>query len=190
MGHTKSEDVQYATGEEWRAITNSFSKNEGLGKVEVTLSCGCLGGEKKAKFCKEQYCIENWNVRSMNQGKFDVVQQEIARMNIDILGISELKWTGTGEINSGHYYIYYCGQESLKRSGVALIVTKSLKCSIGVKFKNDRMILICFQGKPFNITAIQINATNTDAEEDEFDQFYEDLQQLLELTTKKKSFSS
>ena len=131
--------------------------------------------ERKARFCKEQYCIENWNVRSMNQGKFGVVQQEIARMNIDILGISELKWTGTGEINSGHYYIYYCGQESLKRSGVTLIFTKSLQCSIGVKFKNDRMILVCFQGKSFNITAIQINATNTDAEEAEFDQFYEDL---------------
>ena len=111
----------------------------------------------------------------MNQGKFDVVQQEIEIMNIAILGISELKWTRTGEINSGHYYIYHCGQESLKRIGVALIVTKSLKCSTGFKFKNDRMILVCFQGKPFNITAIQINATNTDAEEAEFDQFYEDL---------------
>ena len=78
----------------------------------------------KAQCCKEQYCIGTWNVRSMNQGKLEVVKQEIARVNIDILGISELKWTGMGEFNSDDHYIYYCGQESLRRNGVAIMVSK------------------------------------------------------------------
>ena len=83
----------------------------------------------KARCYKEQYCIGTWNVRSMNQGKFEVVKQEMARVNFDILGISELKWTGMGELNSDDHYIYYYGQESLRRNGIAIIVNKSLKCS-------------------------------------------------------------
>ena len=80
--------------------------------------------KSKVRCCKEQYCIGTWNVRSMNQGKLEVVKQEMARVNIDILGVSELKWTGMGEFNSDDHYIYYCGQESLRRNGVALIVNK------------------------------------------------------------------
>ena len=87
------------------------------------------GGGSKVQCCKEQYCVGNWNVSSMNQGKLEVVKQERSRVNIDILGISELKWTGMGEFNSDDHYIYYCGQESLRRKGVALIVNKSPKCS-------------------------------------------------------------
>ena len=83
----------------------------------------------KLQCCKEQYCIRTWNVRSMNQGKLEMVKQEMARVNTDILGISELKWTGLGEFNSDDHYIYYRGQESLRRNGVAIIVNKSLKCS-------------------------------------------------------------
>ena len=82
------------------------------------------GDRSKVRCCKEQYCIGTWNVRSMNQGKLEVVKQEIARVNVDILGISELKWTGMGEFNSDDHYIYYCGQESLRRNGVAIMVTK------------------------------------------------------------------
>ena len=82
------------------------------------------GDRSKVQYCKEQYCIRTWNVRSMNQGKLEVVKQEMARVNIDILGISKLKWTGMGEFNSDHHYIYYCGQESLRRNGVAIIVNK------------------------------------------------------------------
>ena len=113
------------------------------------------GGETKVQCCKEQYCTGTWNVRSMNQGKLDVVKQEMARVNINILGISELKWTGMGEFNSDDHHINYCGQESLQRNGVALIVNKRvwnavLECNL----KNDRMILVRFQGKPFNITVI------------------------------------
>ena len=84
------------------------------------------GGESKIRCYKEQHCIGAWNVRSMNQGKLEVVKQEMARVNVDILGISELKWTGMGEFNSDDHYIYYCGQESLRRNGVALIVNKNV----------------------------------------------------------------
>ena len=82
------------------------------------------GDRSKVRCCKEQYCIGTWNVRSMNQGKLEVVKQEMARVNVDILGISELKWTGMGEFNSDDHYIYYCGQDSLRRNGVAIMVTK------------------------------------------------------------------
>jgi len=88
---------------------------------------GVTGDESKVQCYKEQYCIQTWNVRSMNQGKLEVVKQEMARVNIDILGISELKWTGMGEFNSDDHYIYYCGQESLRRIGVALIVNKRVE---------------------------------------------------------------
>ena len=87
------------------------------------------GDRSKVRCCKEQYCRGIWNVRSMNQGKLEVVNQEMARVNVDILGISKLKWTGMGEFNSDDHYIYYCGQESLKRNGVAIMVNKSPKCS-------------------------------------------------------------
>ena len=88
------------------------------------------GDRSKVRCCKEHYCIGTWNVRSMNQGKLEVVKQEMARVNINILGISELKWTGMGEFNSDdHYIYYYCGQESLRTNGVAIMVNKSLKCS-------------------------------------------------------------
>ena len=126
----------------------------------------------------------------MNQGKLEVIKQEVARVNIDILGISELKWTGMGELNSDGHYIYYCGKESLRRNGVALIVNKRVQNTIlGCSLKNDRMILVCFQGKPVNITVIQVNVSTTDAEEAKVDWLYEDLQ-LLELIPKMMSFSS
>ena len=88
------------------------------------LAVDVTGDRSKIQCCKEQYCIGTWNVRSMNQGKLEVVKQEMARVNIDILGISELKWTGVGEFNSDDHYIYYCEQESLRRNGVAIIVNK------------------------------------------------------------------
>ena len=95
-----------------------------------------------------------------------MVKQEMARVNINILGISECKWTGMGEFNSDDYYIYYCGQESLRRSGVAIVVNKRIKNAVlGCSLKNDRMISVCFQGKPFNITVIQVYAPTTNAEE-------------------------
>ena len=112
----------------------------------------------------------------MNQGKLEVVKQEIARVNINILGISELKWSGMGEFNSDEHYIYYCGQESLRRNGVALIVNKRVQNAVlGYSLKNDRMISVRFQGKPFNITVIWVYALTSNAEEAEVEQFYEDL---------------
>ena len=127
-----------------------------------------------------------WNVRSMNQGKLEVVKQEMARVNVDILAISELKWTGMGEFNSNDHYIYYCGQESLRRNGVAIMVNKRVRNAVlGCNLKNDRMISVRFQGKPFNITIIQAYAATSNTEEAEVELFYEDLQDLLELTPKK-----
>ena len=104
----------------------------------------------------------------MNQGKFEVVKQEMARVNIDILRISDLKWTGMGEFNSDDHYIYYCGQESLRRNGVAVIVNKRVQNAVlGCSLKNDRMISVQFQGKPFNITVIQVYALTNNTEEAE-----------------------
>ena len=107
-------------------------------------------------------------------------------MNVNILGISELKWTGMGEFNSDDLYIYYYEQESLRRNGVAFIVNKRVQnAELGCNLKNDRMNLICFQGKPFNITVMQVYAPTTNAKEAEAERFYKDLQDLLELTPKK-----
>ena len=92
------------------------------------------GDRSKVQCCKEQYCTGTWNVRPMNQGKLKVVKQEIERVNVNILGISELKWTGMGEFNSDDHYIYYCGQESFRRNGVAILVNKSLKCSTWIQY--------------------------------------------------------
>ena len=122
----------------------------------------------------------------MNQGKLEVVKQEMARVNVDILGISKLKWTGIGEFNSDDHYIYYCGQESLRRNGAAIMVNKKVRNAVlGCNLKNDRMISVHFQGKPFNITVIQVYAPTSNTEEAEVEQFYKDLQDLLELTPKK-----
>ena len=120
----------------------------------------------------------------MSQGKLDLVKQEMARVNVDVLGISKLKWTGMGEFNSDDHYIYYYGQESLRRDGVAFIVNRRVRNTvIGCNLKNERLISVCFQGKPFNISVIQVYAPTSNAEEVE--RFYEDLQDLLELIPKK-----
>ena len=119
----------------------------------------------------------------MNQGKLEVVKQEMVRVNVDILGINKLKWTGMGEFNSDDHYIYYCGQESLRRNGVAVMVNKRVwNAVLGCNLKNDRMISVRFQDKPFNITVIQAYAPTSNTEEAEVEWFYEDLQDLLELT--------
>ena len=121
----------------------------------------------------------------MNQGKLEVVKQEMATVNINILGLSELKWTGMAEFNSEDHYIYYCGQESLRRNGVAITVNKRVQNAVlGCNLKNDRMISLHFQGKPFNITVIQVYAPTSNAEEAEVERFYENLQDFLDNTPK------
>ena len=116
----------------------------------------------------------------MNQGKLEVVKQEMARVNIDILGISELKWTGIWKFSSDDNYIYYCRQESLRRNGAVLTVNKRLwNAVLGCNLKNNRMISVCFQGKPFNIMVIQVYAPTSNAEEAEVEWFYEDLQDIV-----------
>ena len=134
-------------GDQWR---NNRRKNEEMEPkwkqhpvVDVT------GDGSKIQCCKKQYCIGTWNVRSTNQGKLEVVKQEMARVSVDNLGISELKWNGMGEFNSDNHYIYYCGQESLRRNGVAIVVNKRVRKAVpGCNLKNDRMISVCFQDKP------------------------------------------
>ena len=112
----------------------------------------------------------------MNHGKLEVVKQEMERVNVDILGISELKWTGTGEFNSDDHYIYYCGQESLRRNGIAIMVNKRVQNAVlACNLENNRMISVRFQGKPFNITVIQVYAPTSNTEEAEVERFYEDL---------------
>ena len=148
-------------------------KQEQYPAVDVT------GDRSKVRCCKEQYCIGTWNDTSMNQGKLEVVKQEMARVNVDILGISELKSTGMGEFNSDDLYIY-CGQESLRRNVVAIMVNKRVQNAVlGCNLKNDRMISILLQGKSFCITVIQVYAPTSNAEEAEVEWFYEDLQDLL-----------
>ena len=113
----------------------------------------------------------------MNQGKLEAVKQEMARVNVNILGINELKWTGMGEFNSDDHYIYHCGQESLRRNGVAIMVNKRIQNAVpGCNLKNDRMMSVCLQGKSFSITVIQVYAPTSNAKEAEVEQFYEDLQ--------------
>ena len=122
----------------------------------------------------------------MSQSKLEVVKQEMARVNVHILRISELKCTGMSELNSDDHYIYYCRQESLRRNGIAIMVNKRVRNAVlECNLKNDRMISVHFQGKPFNITVIQVFALTNNAEEGEVEWFYEDIQDLLELTPKK-----
>ena len=164
--------AQYVTGDQWR---NSSRKNEEMEPKQKQHPAGGVTGDgSKVWCCKQQYCIGTWSLRSMNQCKLEVVKQETASLNIDILVISELKWTGRGEFNSDDHYIYYCGQKSLRRNGVAIIVNKRIQNAVlGCNLKNNRMISVHFQGKPFNITVIQVYAPRSNAEEAEVEWFYD-----------------
>ena len=135
----RSVGAQYTTGDQWR---NNSRKNGGMEpKQKQYPAVDVTGDRSKVRCCKDQYCIGTWIVRSMNQGKLEVVKQEMARVNFNILGISELKWTGMGVFNSDDHYIYYCGQESLRRNGVAIRVNKRIQnVVLGCNLKNDRMI--------------------------------------------------
>ena len=180
--------VQYATGDQWR--NNSRKNEETEPKQEQHPVVDVTGDGSNVQCCKEQYCIGTWNVRYMNQGKLEAVKQEMARVSINILGISELKWTRMGELNSDDHYIYYCGQESIRRNELDIIVNKRVQNAVfGCNLKNDRMISVHFQGKLFKITVIQVYVLASNAEEAEVEWFYEDLQDLLELTPQKDVLS-
>ena len=175
--------AQYGTGKEWRNSSRRNEEDEPKQKKQKTKKqpvVDLTGDGNKVQCCKKRYSIGTWNVRSMNQGKLKVVKQEMARVNTDIVGISELRWTGMGEFNSDDHYIYYYGQESHRRNGVAIMVNKRVQNAVlGCSLKNDRMISVRFQGKAFNITVIQVYAPTSNTEEAEVEQFYEDLQDLL-----------
>ena len=147
--------------------------------VDVT----CEGS--KVWCCKQQYCMGTWNIRSMYQSKLAVIKKEMARVNIDLSGVSKAKWTRMWEFNSDDHYIYNCWQESLRRNGVAIIVKKRVQNAVlGCNLKNDRKISVCFQGTPFKITVFQVNVPTPSDEEAEVEWFYDDLQDLLGLTPK------
>ena len=149
----RSVGAPYSTGEEWG--NNSRKNEETEPKQKQHPIVDMSGDGSKVQCSKEQYCTGTWNVGFMNQGKLEVVKQEMARVNIDILAISELKWTGMGDFNSDDHYIYHCGQESLRRNGVAIIVNKRVRNAVlGCNLKNDRTIYVGFQGKPFNIMVL------------------------------------
>ena len=164
----------YATGEECR---NSSRKNKEMkAKQKQHPTVDLTGNGSKVQCYKEQYCIGTWNVGSMNQSESEVFKQEMAKMNINISGISELKWTGMGEFNSDDHCIHYFGQESLRGNGVTIIIKERVQNAVlGCNLKNDTMIYVCFQDKPFNITVIQICAPTSNAEEAEVEWLYEDL---------------
>ena len=163
--------AQYTTRDQWRNNSTEWSwrKNEVMEPKQkqhpfVDVTCD----RSKVQCCKEQYCIGTWNVSSMNQDKLEVVKEEMARVNISILGISKLTGTGTVEFNSDDHYIYHCGQESLRRNGGAIIINKrSWNTVPGCNLKNNRMIFVRFQGKPFSVTVIQVYGSTSNTEEDE-----------------------
>ena len=149
----RSVGAQYATGDQWR---NNLRKTEQAEpKQKENPVVGVTGDRSKVWCHKEQYCIRTWDIRSLNQAKMEVVKQEMARVNTDILGISEINWTGKGEFNSDDHFIYYCGKESLRGNGEGIIVNKIVWNAVfWCNLKNDRVISLHFQGKPFNITVI------------------------------------
>jgi exonuclease III len=160
----------YATGDRWR---NNSRKNEGIEPKQkqypvVDVTCD----RRKVQCYKDQYSIGTCNVKYMNQGKLEVVKQEMSRVNVNILGISELKWTGMDEFNSHDHSIYYARQESLRKNGVAIMVKKRVQNAVaGCNLKNYRMISVRFQGKPCNITVIQAYAPASNNEEAEVERF-------------------
>ena len=154
--------AQYVTGDQW--IENSRNNEEMEPKQKQHPVVDVMVDRSEAQCYKEQYCIRTWNVRSMNQDKLQMIKQEMERVNINILKISELKWTGMGKFNSDDHFTYYCGQESLRRNGVAIIVTRRVQNTIlGCNLINDRMIFVHFKGKPFSISVIQVYAPTCNA---------------------------
>ena len=176
--------AQYATGDQWR---NNSRKNEGMKpKQKQHPVVNVTGDRSKVRCCKEQYCIGTWNVRSMNQGKLQVVKQEMARVNVNILGISKLKWIGMGEFNSDDRYIYYSGQESLRRNGVAITVNNSLKCSTWMQSQKRQNDLCSFLRQTIQYHSKPSLCPTSNVEGAEVEWCYEDLQDLLELTPQKR----
>ena len=148
--------------EEWRNSSRRNEKAKQKWKHHPVVDVS--GGESKSNAVKNKYCIGTWNVKSMNQGKLEVVKQEMAKMYIDILEISELKWTIIGKFNSDDRYIYYCGRESLRRNGAALSQKTVWNAILGCNLKNNRMVSVHFQGKPFSIKVTQVYAPTINAE--------------------------
>ncbi|CAF3391752.1 unnamed protein product [Rotaria socialis] len=183
----RSEGTEKMTGEESRPSTISTVNNDAIeSKPKGSSIAEHYRYKRKDQSFLKTHKIGTWNVRSMNQGKLEIVKSEMDRIKIDILGISELKWTGTGHFTSGNYEVYYSGNQNTRKNGVAMVLNKKLVSSvIGYYPKNDRMITIRLHGKPTNLTIIQIYAPTTEAEESTIEDFYMELQQTLDDVPKK-----
>ncbi|CAF1579169.1 unnamed protein product [Rotaria magnacalcarata] len=184
----RSESSRPATGKEQRTSTSSARIIYDVAgtKPKGRPAADASSVKREVRCCKKPHTIGTWNVRAMNQGKLDVVKGEMSRINIDILGISELKWTGMGHFISDDYHIFYCGQENHGRNGVAIIVNKRVANSVlGYNLKNDRIISIRLLGKPINVTVIQVYAPTVGADDEEIEDFYVSLQQLVDAIPKK-----
>ena len=183
----RSEGAGKITGEEPKSGTSSTVNNDAFeSKPKGSSIAEHYRYKRNDQSFLKTYRIGTWNVRSMNQGKLEIVKSEMDRIKIDILGISELKWTGAGHFTSSNYEIYYSGNQNTRKNGVAMVLNKRLVRSvIGYYPKNDRMMSIRLQGKPTNLTIIQIYAPTTEAEESTIKDFYKDLQQILDDVPKK-----
>jgi exonuclease III len=183
----RSEGAEKMTGEEPRSSTISTVNNDAIeSKPKGSSIAEHYRYKRKDQSFLKTYKIGTWTVRSMNQGKLEIVKSEMDRIKIDILGISELKWTGSGHFTSNNYEVYYSGNQNTRKNGVAMVLNKKFVNSvIGYYPKNDRMISIRLQGKPTNLTIIQIYAPTTEAEESTIEDFYMDLQQILDEVPKK-----
>lgn len=183
----RSESTEKVTGEEPRSSTISAVNNDAIeSKPKGSSIAEHYRYKRKNQSLLKTHKIGTWNVRSMNQGKLEIVKLETERIKIDILGISELKWTGNGHFTFGDYEVYYSGSQNIRINGVAMILNKRLAHSVIEYYpKNDRIISIRLQGKPTNLSILQIYAPTTQAEESVIDDFYMDLQQLLEEVPKK-----
>jgi hypothetical protein len=183
----RSEGTQQVTGAELRKSTSSTKPSDATKlKTKGRLDADVYSCKRKIRSCLETHTIGTWNVRTMNQGKLDIVKSEMVRLNIDILGISELKWTGMGHFTSDEHEIYYSGNPDKRKNGVAIIVGKKVtEAVLGYNPKNERMISVRIQGSTINTTIIQVYAPTTGAEEEDTNKFYDELQQMMETTPKK-----
>ena len=178
--------TQRATGEELRAPLNRAACNDAAEPdPQGSPAAESIRLERRSTSFAKTHTIGAWNVRSMGLGKLDIVKAEMDRTNIEILGISELKWTGMGYFQTDDYTVYYSGNDTGRRNGVALILHKNIaKSVLGYTPVNDRIITIRLQGHPINVTIIQVYVPTTEAEEEDIDTFYEQLQQVIDSTAK------
>ena len=186
-GTSRLNGTYQTTGEEQRHISSTIVQNDAFkANPPGTLRAEANHVERNSLRCTNTFKMGTWTVRGMNEGKLDIVKREMIRNNIDILGISELHWTGNGYFKSDDFMVYFSGNDITRRKGVAFIVNKKIaNCLISYRPINDRIMAIQIRGKPLNLTLIQVYAPTTDATEDEIELFYAEIHKTLKQTSKK-----